>query len=150
MEVFHHTIAAETTFSLTYYKFLELSHKVEDKLKNALKPFDLTHQQLNILYLLAKRHPAKLNANQLKEKIIVGKPDITRLVDRLVNKGYVSRETCMENRRKIDISITEKGLQVFEEAHNKGKESVGSFFMDFLNERESKALFKLLSKIKMD
>ncbi len=139
----------DITFAMTYYKFLETSHKIEEKLKKALKPFGLTHAQLNVMYLLAKAHPETLNANDINESIIVGKPDVTRLVDRLVNKAYVSRETCRENRRKVDISLTEKGLHVFNKAHKKGKESVGVFFKDFLNETESKALFKLLNKIKL-
>ena len=72
---------------------------------------------LNVLYVLDEYAPKPVSANVLKEKIIVSKPDITRLIDRLVKKGLVNRETCPENRRKIDITFTNRGMIVFQEAH---------------------------------
>lgn len=150
MKKIHQSNKEGVAFSVTYYKFLETAQKIESSLKVVLKPLDLTHPQLNVLYLLAKVYPGTLNTNDISEKIIVNKPDVTRLVDRLVSKDYVSRGICMENRRKVDISITEKGLQVFEKAHLKAKEAVGNFFQDFLNEKESRKLYKLLNKINVE
>ncbi|NOX47040.1 MAG: MarR family transcriptional regulator [Chlorobi bacterium] len=140
---------SENKYELVYYKFLGLSHKVEDKVKKALKPLELTHPQLNVLYLLYHKNPKVLSPKDIKESLIVNQPDITRLMDRLEKKGLVYRETCKENRRKVDIGITEKGKQVFELSHKKGKEAVGNFFSDFLNESESKTFYKLLNKIKI-
>lgn len=134
---------------LTYYKFLSLSHKLEDKVKSVLKPLGLTHPQLNVLYILYHNDPKVMNPSDIKEGLIVNQPDITRLMDRLEKKGLVYRRTCKENRRKADIGITKKGLQLFEIAHKKGKESAGNFFQDFLNANECKSFYKLLVKIKL-
>ena len=134
---------------LIYYAFLGLSHKVENKIKNVLKPLELTHPQLNVLYLLYHKNPEVLSPKDIKDSLIVNQPDITRLMDRLEKKGLVYRETCKENRRKVDIGITKKGMQVFELAHEKGKEAVGNFFQDFLSENERKIFYKLINKIKL-
>ena len=88
------------------------TEKVEEMVKEALKPFNLTHAQLNALYILYENDPGPVSANELKERILVANPDVTRLLDRLVVKGYVHRETCPINRRKIDISLTEPGKEI--------------------------------------
>jgi DNA-binding MarR family transcriptional regulator len=131
----------------TFYKFIELSNKMEMAIKKSIKPFGLTHSQLNILYILAKFHPGKLNPADLKDHIIVSNPDITRIIDRLLSKRLVYRETCPENRRKVDISITPKGLKVFEEAHYAAKSSVHDFFEADIDENEALQLRNLLKKI---
>ena len=74
--------------------------------------------------------------------------NVTRLLDRLVNKGYVHRETCPENRRKIDISLTEPGKKLFMEAHLAAKASLGNFFERQITEDEAKELRRILHKIR--
>ena len=114
--------------ALAYFKMLQTGSWIEGQIKEALKPFNLTHAQLNVLHLLYENRPEPIAANELKMKILVSNPDVTRLLDRLVNKGYVLRQTCPENRRKIDISITENGSKVYKKAHHAAKHSVHSFF----------------------
>ncbi|MFT5821197.1 MAG: DNA-binding MarR family transcriptional regulator [Crocinitomix sp.] len=134
---------------LTYFKFIGLSHQVEDCIKNALKTCDITHPQLNVLYILNEQHPKAMSVKALKSKMIVNQPDITRLIDRLVNKGLVLRETCLENRRMVDLALTAEGRLVFEQAHLAGKKATGNFFGDFLTESESGELYDLMNKVKL-
>ncbi len=78
--------------ALAYFNLLKTGSWVEERIKNALKPFNLTHAQLNALYILFENDPEPVSANELKKKILVSNPDVTRLLDRLVKKGYVLRE----------------------------------------------------------
>lgn len=135
-------------FALAYFQFINSSSWVEQQMKTALKPYGLTHAQLNILYALAKSHPTPLSASDIKERLIVGNPDVTRLIDRLVKKGYVERKTCPSNRRKIDIAITCKGAEIYWQASNASKDPSEDFFKNLINEEEAKTLFKILKKIK--
>jgi len=121
---------------------------VEEKLKGALKPFNLTHAQLNALFILFESDPEPVSASELKTKILVSNPDVTRLLDRMVKKGYVLRGTCPENRRKIDISLTDTGKQLFLEAHQAAKEALGNFFERKITEDEANELRKILHKIR--
>lgn len=137
-----------STHALAYYNILRTSNWIEARIKTALKPFDLTHAQLNVLHLLYENHPQPLSANELKTKILVNNPDVTRLLDRLVKKGFVTRETCEKSRRKIDISITKSGEEIFLRAHQAGKKSVKNFFEDKISTEEAVELRRILRKMR--
>lgn len=137
-----------TIHALAYFNLLKTGSFLEEIIKKALKPLNLTHAQLNALYILFEEDPNPVSATELKTKILVSNPDVTRLLDRLVNKGYVRRETCTENRRKIDISLTEPGRKLFLEAHETAKEALGNFFEEQITEDEAKELRRILHKIR--
>jgi DNA-binding MarR family transcriptional regulator len=134
--------------ALAYFNLLKTGSLIEEKVKKALKPFDLTHAQLNALHILFKDDPKPVSANELKKRILVNNPDVTRLLDRLVKKGFVARETCVENRRKIDISLTDSGKRLFEKAHLSAKKALGNFFKNQITEDEAKELRRILHKIR--
>lgn len=137
-----------TIHALAYFNLLKTGGWIEEIVKNSLKPFSLTHAQLNALYILSESDPNPVSANALKEKILVHNPDVTRLLDRLVKKDYVQRRTCPENRRKIDISLTEGGRTIFAEAHLSVKKALGDFFEQRISEEEAKELRRILQKIR--
>jgi len=134
--------------ALAYFNLLKTGGWVEERIKSALKPFNLTHAQLNALYILFEYDPEPVSANELKKKILVSNPDVTRLLDRLVKKGYVLRNTCPENRRKIDISLTESGRELFVEAHHSAKQVLGDFFEKQITKDEASELRRILRKIR--
>jgi DNA-binding MarR family transcriptional regulator len=133
---------------LAYFNLLKTAGWVEDMIKKALKPFNLTHAQLNVLYILYESAPVPVSANELKERILVSNPDVTRLVDRLEVKGYVQREICPNNRRKLDISLSDPGRKLFLDAHLAAKEALGNFFEKQITEDEAKELRQILHKIR--
>jgi len=134
--------------ALAYFNLLKTGSWIEDQVKQALKPFNLTHAQLNALYILDENDPDPVSANEMKEKILVSNPDVTRLLDRLVKKKYVERKTCPENRRKIDISLTDSGRKLFVEAHLSVRRVLGDFFRKKISEDEAKELRRILHKIR--
>lgn len=138
----------KTIHALAYFNLLRTGSWVEEVIKQALKPFNLTHAQLNALYVLYEKDPEPVSANELKKRILVNNPDVTRLLDRLVLKDFVHRETCPENRRKIDISLTDPGRKLFLEAHLAAKEALGNFFEKQISEEEAKELRRILHKIR--
>jgi DNA-binding MarR family transcriptional regulator len=69
----------------------------------------------------------------------------TRLVDKLLLKELVTREVCSENRRKIEVVITKKGLNLLLELDPKVINSQNSF-SDNLTEEELETLNILLEK----
>ena len=134
--------------AIAYFNLLKTVSWVEEIVKGALKPFNLTHAQLNALYILYENDPGPVSANELKERILVANPDVTRLLDRLVVKGFVHRETCPDNRRKIDISLTEPGKKLFLEAHQAAKASLGNFFEQQITENEAIELRRILHRMR--
>lgn len=134
--------------AVAYYSFIRLSEEMNVELKHILKESGITHAQLNILYHLTKEHPETLTPGELKERVIVTSPDMTRLLDRLVDKQLVNRKPCLDNRRKVDVSITKKGLKLFERVHLRSQDETRMFFRDALTKKEALELARLIKKIK--
>lgn len=76
--------------------------------------FDLTAQQYNALRLLRGEYPQKLHTLVLAKRLVSKAPDITRLLDRLEDQGFISRERPEDNRRVVKVSITNKGLKILQ------------------------------------
>ena len=77
-----------------------------------LKPYGLSEQQYNVLRILREAHPAPCTLSSVSSRMIDKMSNATRLVDKLLLKGLVTRELCPGNRRKVDIRITEEGLDL--------------------------------------
>ncbi|MEM1340129.1 MAG: MarR family transcriptional regulator [Bacteroidota bacterium] len=90
-------------------------NKMDEELTGALKPYEVSLQQFNVLRILRgqKGHPANLST--LNERMVSKMSNTTRLVDKLLAKGFVRREVCAANRRKVEIYITPKGSAILEE-----------------------------------
>ncbi|HWG41151.1 MAG TPA: MarR family transcriptional regulator [Gemmataceae bacterium] len=72
--------------------------------------YDLTPQQYNALRLLRGEHPKKLRTLDLAGRLVSRAPDITRLLDKLEQRGFIERDRPADNRRVVHIGITEAGL----------------------------------------
>ncbi len=96
----------------TVVGILKAGNKAEDHLSKALKPFDISLQQFNVLRILRGRKENPANLKTVQKRMIHKMSNTTRLIDKLIDKTLVSRKICEENRRKIEIFITENGLEV--------------------------------------
>lgn len=77
--------------------------------------YDLTPQQYNALRLLRSAHPGKMPTLDLAARLVSRAPDITRLLDRLEERGYIERDRPADNRRMVRISITDAGVNLLDE-----------------------------------
>jgi DNA-binding MarR family transcriptional regulator len=76
------------------------------------KDVDLTHQQFNVLRILRGQHPNHCSLKLIKERMLDRMSDASRIVDKLVVKGYMTRKQCPDDRRSVNLQISEKGLDV--------------------------------------
>ena len=76
------------------------------------KPFSVTPEQYNVLRILRGSHPKPMMLADITCRMIDRNSNATRLVEKLRQKGFVKREICENNRRQVDISITDSGLDV--------------------------------------
>jgi DNA-binding MarR family transcriptional regulator len=88
---------------------------VGEKFLDILKPFDLSSEQYNVLRILRGQKGNPANMCVIQERMIAKNSNTTRLIDKLLLKNLVTREVCSENRRKIEIQITQKGLDLLTE-----------------------------------
>lgn len=95
--------------SRTLIHIVLVNNKINEALGHALKPFDVSLQQFNVMRILRGHNNQPANLCALNERMVTKMSNTTRLVDKLLLKDYVHRVTCPTNRRKIEISITPKG-----------------------------------------
>jgi DNA-binding MarR family transcriptional regulator len=92
---------------LSLWRTYDRLRMFEDEL---FSQYDLTAQQYNTLRLLKAEHPATLPTLVLASRLVSHAPDITRLLDRLEERSLVARERMPDNRRVVQVGITEAGL----------------------------------------
>ena len=82
-----------------------LQHQVEQ----ALKPYDLTATQYNVLRILNGARPDGLCGTDIGDRLISRVPDMTRLLDRMAEAGLIERERDPRNRRFVTAYLTPAG-----------------------------------------
>lgn len=102
----HHRLAVNLLFT---HGWLVLRYEHE------LRSYGITLAQYNILRILRGRSPLPATVTVLKERMLDKMSDASRLVDRLEKKALVLRSPSPEDRRRIDVSITPKGLALLAE-----------------------------------
>jgi DNA-binding MarR family transcriptional regulator len=85
---------------------------IGDKFSEILKPHDLSSEQYNVLRILRGQKGLPANMCVIQERMITKNSNTTRLIDKLLLKDLVTREVCPDNRRKIEVQITQKGLDL--------------------------------------
>jgi DNA-binding MarR family transcriptional regulator len=118
---------------------------IADKLNEILKPYDLSGEQYNVLRILRGQKGNPANMCVIQERMLAKTSNTTRLVDKLLLKDFVTRNVCPENRRKIEVLVTQKGLDILTELDPKVKEHENSFSKN-LNSEELELLNQLLEK----
>ncbi|WP_431163379.1 MarR family winged helix-turn-helix transcriptional regulator [Flagellimonas beolgyonensis] len=89
-------------------------NKINEAMGTALKPFDVSLQQFNVLRILKGQKGKPANLSTINERMVTKMSNTTRLVDKLIAKQFVDRHVCETNRRKVEILITEEGMQALE------------------------------------
>ncbi|MCO6148788.1 MarR family winged helix-turn-helix transcriptional regulator [Flavobacterium sp. NRK1] len=88
---------------------------ISENFHEVMKQYDLSSEQFNVLRILRGQKGKPANMGIIQERMIAKTSNTTRLVDKLLLKGLVTREVCENNRRKMEVLITEKGLELLKE-----------------------------------
>ena len=118
---------------------------ISEKFNEILKPYDISGEQYNVLRILRGQKGNPANMSMIQDRMLAKTSNTTRLVDKLLLKDLVTRKVCPENRRKIEVLITQKGLDVLKELDPKVIAHEQSFSKN-LNAEEINQLNLLLEK----
>lgn len=88
---------------------------INENFYELLKPYEISGEQYNVLRILRGQKGSPANMCAIQERMIARTSNTTRLVDKLVAKEFVTRNICPENRRKMEVLITDKGLSLLTE-----------------------------------
>lgn len=112
-----------------------------------LRPFRISWQQFNLLRILRGLHPAPATVKELTERMIDKMSNASRLVDKLQRKGLVERKECPEDRRRVNIRITDAGLKLLDQASARMYNRL-QLEMSSITEVEAQQLNEILDKMR--
>ena len=127
---------------------LETNCKVLEILGQALKPYEISLQQFNVLRILRGQKGVPANLSTVQERMVNRMSNTTRIIDKLIDKNFVQRNICEKNRRKIELFITDEGmslLKVVDPVVDKAEKQI----TQALKSDEQENLFELLKKINL-
>ncbi|MFO0863487.1 MAG: MarR family transcriptional regulator [Gemmataceae bacterium] len=107
--------------------------------------FDLSAQQYNLLRLLEAKHPEAAPTLSLANRLVSRAPDVTRMIDRLEQRGLIVRTRSTEDRRLVLVGISDAGLHLLKDIAGPLRECHRKQ-LGHLDPGELKALVDLLRK----
>lgn len=110
------------------------------------RTYDLTVQQYNILRILRGQKGSPIGVNKMIERMIDRTSNASRLVEKLLQKELLERVTCPNDRRQVEVTITEKGLALLRELDDKVE--MRSTIYSSLTEKEAQELNNMLDKLR--
>ncbi len=129
------------------HQVITTGHWITDQVSKVLKDFGASEPQYNVLRILRGAQGRPVAVQEILEHMVQRSSNITRIVDKLVARGYAERKECPTNRRKMDITITPSGLDILKQMD----ERVVAFhqpYMDKLKPEELQTLNQLITKLK--
>ena len=123
--------------------------EINDKLMLALKPFGVSIQQFNVLRILRGQKGVAANLSTVQQHMTNKMSNTTRLIDKLIEKSFVKRTICKENRRKIELFITTEGLTFLNQLDpiiDQAEEEI----VGHLKEDEKEEFVSLLKRLKFN
>ena len=122
---------------------LRTSEHLGSALSEVFKGADLTITQYNVLRILRGAGGEGLSCSEIGDRMITKESDITRLLDRLEARGFVSRERPETNRRTVITRVSDAGLQILEDL-DEPVDAANRRLMSQLGKGELKILNELL------
>ena len=92
-----------------------------------LKPYGITEPQYNVLRILRGQNGKAMNLYEIVDRMVHPTSNVSRIIDKLLEKGWVLREECPSNRRRVNISITKEGLSILDTLQPVFDENLGEF-----------------------
>jgi DNA-binding MarR family transcriptional regulator len=119
---------------------------LNNRISAVLKPFNVTHEQFNVLRILKGSHPNAMCQKDILSRMIAPNSNVTLLIKKLKDKKLISVEQSERDKREYEISIAEPGLLLLLEIESILQSKVSDF--NQLDETDAKTLNELLDKLR--
>ena len=113
---------------------------------NFFKDLDITSQQYNVLRILRGQYPNPCSIKLIKERMLDRMSDTSRIVDKLFTKKLLQRNECPNDRRSVNVIITDKGLELLKSLDH--VDDIAKQTLKSLTTEEINTLNDLLDKLR--
>ena len=107
---------------------------------------DVSMKEYDVLYTLSKC-PEPIRLSELNQHVLLSQPALSRLVDRLVERGLVSRRADPRDRRSVHLALTENGRTVQRQIGRRHGRSVARLMRGGLTPLELRQLEEICAKL---
>ncbi|WKK83547.2 MarR family winged helix-turn-helix transcriptional regulator [Marivirga arenosa] len=132
--------------SQTFSTLLSCQQKMSYEISREMKSYGITRQQYEVLKILDENSDDSMNLNKVKSHLRENVPDISRIVQRLVEKKLINRERLSSDKRNSSISINAEGIKALKEIEPVIKDKMDQFF-GVLTSDELNELARIISKV---
>ncbi len=119
---------------------------IRDRNDQTLARFGITSPQYNVLRILRGAYPGGHPRCEIAARMLDRAPDVTRIIDRLEEKGLVERDRSSEDRRHSITRITREGLRLIDKLDAPIRRVINDM-KDRLSERDCRELSRICEKI---
>ncbi|WP_235048357.1 MarR family winged helix-turn-helix transcriptional regulator [Arcticibacter svalbardensis] len=141
-ELHHHFINPQQKVATN---IIFTSNWILNRIAVALKPTGLSLQQFNVLSILHGQPNQTATVNLIKDRLIDRMPNVSRLVNKLMEKGLIEKERNVLDQRVVYIKLTAKGLVLKDQARGIIDQGIIE-----LNKDDSNVLNTLLEKVRKE
>ena len=120
---------------------------LNEQIGKMLSEEGVTQQQYNILRIL-RGSATPLSTLKIRERMLDKMSDTSRIVDRLIAKELVVKNTCEKDKRLVDITLSPKGLDLVDQL-DQFNERIDALLKG-INESEAQMMNQILDKIRID
>ncbi|KYG25769.1 MarR family winged helix-turn-helix transcriptional regulator [Priestia endophytica] len=131
--------------NLPFLVLMQTSKAVHERIKEEMSKNKLNIMEFSVLEVLYQK--GKQTIRQIGDYILVSSSSMTYVIDKLEQKGLLSRNACREDRRVVHVTLTDGGNKLMQEIMLKHQKVVDDMF-DSLNSDEGETLVHLLKKVK--
>lgn len=140
----------QSRFRNEYHKLMVnlilTSTRIEEKFDEIISQYSITATQFNVLRILRGQQKKPVTVSLVKERMIERNSDVSRIIERLVQKGLIKRTENQSDRRQKDVIITQAGLKLLNKIDS--CESEMDQLLQALSKEEAKSLNNLLDKLR--
>lgn len=104
-------------------------------------------REYDVLYTLSNCPTGWVRLNELNRHSMLTQPSISRLVERLEARGLVRRRVAEDDRRGIEIGLTEQGVELQKSVGREHARDIHCLFSSSLTEAEMLELIRLSNKL---
>ncbi|MCM3764913.1 MarR family winged helix-turn-helix transcriptional regulator [Neobacillus niacini] len=131
--------------NLPFLTLMQTSKAIHERIKEEIAKNNLSITDFSVLEVLY--HKGKQTIQQIGNSILISSGSMTYVIDKLEKKGLLLRNSCLEDRRVIHITLTDAGTDLMNKLMPKHHELVDEIFSSLTSE-EAGALVQLLEKVR--
>ena len=113
---------------------------LERSLDRALHAHDIQLSEYEILSMLSESGPNRLRMSDLAAMVVQSRSRLTHTAKRLEQRGWVTREACLDDRRGVELVLTPDGLREVQEMSRIHVQSVHESILDIMTAEQFQAL----------